>query len=175
MHKTKSATSSRQHSEDADVVDVVTGIEPTRVSIEERLTGALVPGQLLGGVILFNGQVTDGERVPVRDGILQPYICLVFGGQGKVSMAQQGIVTNRQDLRRLVFGVECYHASIREADRLADRVIDCLRGFEPVGAGQIDDLNSGRIENPADLKQNHSRDGIGLIFECYANTTTPNE
>lgn len=150
-----------------------TGIEGTRLAIMSRLETASASGSIRG-VKVVRGQIDDGERVPTDDdGRMVPYICVVFGGRGKMSMGQRGIVTSRQDLQRFVFGVECYGLDAAEVDRLADRVEDILEGYEPPDAGQVSAINSGRIENPADVKQNHSRDGIGLLFECYVGTITP--
>lgn len=153
--------------------DIENTTDRTRQSILARLRTETAPGFRLRGVFVNEGQITDANLVPTDDlGRPIPYICVVFGGRGKVAQGQRGIVTVRQDLKRMVFGVECYDYTKGGADILGDRVSDVLEGFEPTDGGEIGEINSGRIDNPADVKQNHARIGTGLLFDLMVNTRT---
>lgn len=156
------------------MAEATTTIQPTRQDIMDRLTANTVTGGLIVGVMVHRGQITDGARVPTdAAGRMLPYISVVFGGRGKASHELQGIGSTRDDLKLFSFGIECYAGDPVELDELADRIVDILEGYEPVNAGEIGVMTSGRIQNPADVKQNHSRAGLGLIFQCYVGTVTP--
>lgn len=157
-----------------DVVDIETSLQSTRDSILARLQAETLTGGRIVGVKGFDGQVTDGKLVPTdTNGLIKPYYCVVFGGRGPAGYAQSGIVSSRADLKRFNFGVEVYGVDSFEMNRFCDRIVDILEGFEPDNAGEIHVGNSGEITNPADVKQNHARIGMGLLFNCYVGTISP--
>lgn len=146
-----------------------TTISATRDSIANRLK----TWPKLTGVKLFDEQMTDAERLPQKEGYILPYMALVFGSRGRVALNQRGIVGSRYDSKNLYFGVECYAGDAATKMELADIVIDCLEGFEPVNGSEISSSYSGSIENPATVQQNSVRFGIGLTFDCIVNVELP--
>lgn len=158
------------------MADIETSIIVARNEIMDLLKlEALEPPGRIVGTKVFRGSITDGERVPTdTDGVIIPYIAVVFGGRGPVAQRQQGIVSTRNDLRRFVFGIEAFARNEDELDDLSDRVEDILEGREFTNTGPVTATNSGSIQNPADVKQNHAREGRGLLFSCFVNTVTPN-
>lgn len=156
--------------------EIETSILVARNEIMEllKLEASEPPGRIVG-VTVFRGAITEGERVPTdENGLVIPYIAVVFGGRGPVAQRQQGIGSTRHDLRRFMFGIEVYARDENELDDLSDRVEDILEGREFTNTGPVTAGNSGTIQNPADVKQNHAREGRGLLFSCFTNTVTPN-
>lgn len=155
--------------------DIETSILVARNEIMELLKLETEKGGRIVGVHVFRGAITDGERIPTDEqGLMVPYIAVVFGGRGPVAQRQQGITNTRHDLRRFMFGIEAYARDENELDDLSDRVEDILEGREFTNTGPVTAGNSGTIQNPADVKQNHAREGRGLLFSCFTNTVTPN-
>jgi len=148
-----------------------TSIESTRSSILNRLK----TWPNLRGVAQFDEMVTDAERIPQTDGVVLPYIAVVFGARGRVALQYRGIVGSRYDSKNLYFGVECYAGDPATKRMLADHVVDALEGFEPVNASEISSSYSGSIENPATVQQNSVRFGIGLTFDCMVNVEMPDD
>jgi len=146
-----------------------TGIAPVRDYIDARLKAS----PRMKGIRGFRGGVDNGVTTVTNEaGDLIPYYVIVFGGRGKVRGAWQGITGTRDDLRRFVFGVEVYAKNEEEVDRVSDDVWDILEGCVPPNAGEVSGVYSGAIENPLQLRQNHTRDGMGLIFETHVGTVT---
>jgi len=147
-----------------------TSIEETRLDIMARLSGYA----RLKGIQAFRGPLTDGEYAKTDpEGLINGYYVVNFGGRGRVAGSLQGITGTRNDLRRFIFGVEVYGRDSVSKDRISDDVWDALEGYEPVNCGELSAENSGKIANPLNVKQNITREGIGMIFYCYVGTTTP--
>lgn len=146
-----------------------TSIERTRLDIMARLKSY----PRLNGIQIERGPLTDGEYAKTdKEGLINGYIVVNFGGRGRVAGGLQGITGTRDDLRRFLFGIEVYGRSSIAKDRISDDVWDALEGYEPFNCGELSAENSGKIANPLNTRQNVTREGIGLIFYCYIGTIT---
>lgn len=140
-----------------------------------EIFAALQESPWLKGVKGFPDIVSEGDEVPYdSNGVLLPYYSVAFGRPRQAPARAAGIVHTGRDLRLWVFGIECYAATVEDKNNLAERIVAVLEGMEPTNCGPITEMNSGVISNPAEIKQNHTRLGIGMVFSAYAHTIQPN-
>lgn len=140
----------------------VNSLEPARLAIIERLRAH----PRMKGLYIHRGQLTDGESAPVdTDVLIKGYVCVVFGGRGKVRLGWQGITGTRNNLRSWIIGLEIYARDNVAKDRIADDCFEILEGFIPPSCVELENTFSGKIENPLSTMASFSREGIGMLFD----------
>jgi len=117
------------------------------------------------GIQVFNGQLTNGATPNTIEGLVTGYVCVVFGGRGKVRTGWQGITGTRNNLRSWILGVEVFGRDFVAVQRISDDVFDILEGFEPPNCSELENSFSGKIANPVETMASFSREGIGMLFD----------
>lgn len=149
-----------------------TGVQPTWQDVLQRVRDH----PRMKGVTVYEDAVTEGQvAVTDGDGVLIPYVVMIRGGRAKLPMTQTGITGERNDMRKLYFGVEIYAKDAGEVGRVEDDVVDLLLGYTPTNASELCLEYSGQIQNPLVMNQNITKLGRGLLFECIFATTTPEQ
>lgn len=144
-------------------------LEPARVAIIERLRNH----PRMKGIHIHRGQITDGEAPGIDpEKLINGYVCVVFGGRGKVRLGWQGITGTRNNLRSWVIGVEVYARDNTAKDRISDDVFEILEGYEPPSCVELENTFSGKIQNPLSTMASFSREGIGMLFDTTVDMGT---
>lgn len=135
-------------------------------AVEERLrTG--VPGQVagFGQLGVWVQAVPDEDQLPRLPNLqVRPYLVLWYGQRMDGSADYNAITGELYSAKRSNFLVQvCAHQGELVLDAM-DAVTRILRGFRPVGQGELRESASATIRRPMDISGVNSRVSVPVAF-----------